>query len=615
MSSSSSTTTTRPGTITSVLKIPPRAAPPACGAPPQRQVRPGLHRGRVTPAKRLSSRRHLQRVQDMDHAPAPASAGIRMHLRALGATLGATHEEACKMIVSAATRFFRARGHGATRRRFAAAILLAICALGWPGPHGMGAHIAFSASPRTAPTLLAVTQNGPVLALRGGYVRYWTRNKLFPSVTSLAPSPNGRQVAIVDGSVWLVDQNGTHLRKFLSPPRSPCRNATGISAVAWSPAGDTMAFIVSLVSDAVFGCPPGISDVAGTWVAHVHGTPAPHQVSGAHGALSWSANGRFLLSAGRIRGDASGPRADTPVVRVVDITSRASRILVQGAPLQPGIAFYPMARFAPVTGSLAYTTASRRRGGPVGIWVAGAEGRHAHRVARAQQPVSLLSWSPDGRTLAYMTGAAYSQSPSATRSLWVVGAARRGPTRLVYTRGPILSLAWAPNGRRLAYIGGSFVCYCRPYGYVAGTEVYTVDVRTRASHRVTTAGGPPETPPHPRLFTVLAWPRPVPVNSPALADLLAGHMPGAGRRSASAAATGSDAVPRQNGAALLRQSTAAMQRNLHQMHGTGLVEYRSCCPRLSASARLTGDCARDNTSFALRFSESGSTIENQKVVS
>ena len=82
-----------------------------------------------------------------------------------------------------------------------------------------------------------------------------------------------------------------------------------------------------------------------------------------------------------------------------------------------------------------------------GIYVVGAEGGRARRVAKARagsygEIAPSVSWSPDGRRLAF--SAAMSRVPGARTDIFVVGLNGRGLTRLTTNTGADFDPHWRP---------------------------------------------------------------------------------------------------------------------------------------------------------------------------
>jgi Tol biopolymer transport system component len=294
---------------------------------------------------------------------------------------------------------------------------------------------------------------------------------------TLALSPDHRRIAALgccspaSAGIWILHRDGTHLHRVVRPPLSPCGNPLAISSVVWSPGGHRLAYVVYIPSDAFGACPPGAHDATGVWVTQ-YDHPRPRMVDSekfvfSGPPLSWSPDGRTLAVSGGRGG-----------IRSVDVATGASRILVSG---YAGI-------YAPVTGALAYVTSGPRPGQPTRIWIAGAQGRHQRilvisKVGLAESP---LVWSPDGRSIAYITdtGSVFRRG---ARTLAVVGAVAPHPRTLVAVRdGAVDSPTWSPDGTSIAY-SGSAQCACphaSPPGM--GPAIFSIDVRTGAQRLLAT---------------------------------------------------------------------------------------------------------------------------------
>jgi Tol biopolymer transport system component len=79
------------------------------------------------------------------------------------------------------------------------------------------------------------------------------------------------------------------------------------------------------------------------------------------------------------------------------------------------------------------------------IFVVGANGTGLRKVTRGPERDTQATWSPDGRSIAFTR----TESEGGAQSLWIVGADGTGAQR-VADGGPA---AWSPDGRRLA-VGG-----------------------------------------------------------------------------------------------------------------------------------------------------------------
>jgi len=315
-----------------------------------------------------------------------------------------------------------------------------------------------------------------VLAVRAGTSRVLTRRQGF-SYAPLLPSPDGRHILFdrepccsgvgTYRALWAFNRNGTNQHQVVVIPPSRCGNALGVGSIAWSPSGRRLAYAIFFASDARHGCLPGVRDVVGAWVTS-YDHPQPRQLT--YGGdpqggapLSWSPDERTLAT------NRSGN------VVAVDVTTGRSRVLVYGG--RQGV-------FAPVTGDLAYVTGGERRGHSTLIWVAGTQGRRRHLLASTRIPVveeRALLWSPDGRSISYITGNGADVHPglntSGTRTLWVAGGGRLHPRRLVTDpAGSLFSPAWSPDSRGLAFIAAGAcgsALECPNSTYLASVDIAT----------------------------------------------------------------------------------------------------------------------------------------------
>jgi dipeptidyl aminopeptidase/acylaminoacyl peptidase len=361
------------------------------------------------------------------------------------------------------------------------------------------AHAALSATLATTLTLFALTGdrlaraatnghhggnyvagvNGPILVLvgRGGLgqtgptegeivavqhgrvVRVLARGLPFPFSEGLAPSPRGRYVgygAEVKG-LWVATADGSSRYRLLLPPRSTQRNVLGVESVAWSPDRYTLAYAVNIAAD--FAVNPLKDRGLGIWLTRYDRarprllvTPAQLGAVGigkmgttggetfAIAGLSWSPDGRTLaVSTFRPAPGVAQPGHAMPVVLAVDAATGKTRLLLAGA---------HDAVFAPTSGALAYVTGESNKGG-MSLRVADAHGRHVRVLATVNGPIASPAWSPDGRTIAYITGLYTGNCGTEIRTIDVASGTTEvvltttGPRqRLLPPGGQFVRLAW-----------------------------------------------------------------------------------------------------------------------------------------------------------------------------
>ena len=128
-----------------------------------------------------------------------------------------------------------------------------------------------------------------------------------------------------------------------------------------------------------------------------------------------------------------------PVVLTVDVATGKARLLLAGA---------RDAVFGPTSGALAYVTGEPNKGG-MSLRVADAHGRHVRVLATVNGPIASPAWSPDGRTIAYITGLYMGNGGTEIRTIDVASGTTRvvlsttGPRqRLLPPGGQFVRLAW-----------------------------------------------------------------------------------------------------------------------------------------------------------------------------
>jgi WD40 repeat protein len=303
-------------------------------------------------------------------------------------------------------------------------------------------------------------QTGPtegeiVAVQRGRVVRVLARGLPFPFSEGLGPSPRGRYVgygAEVRG-LWVATGDGSSRYRLLLPPRSTQGNVLGVESVAWSPDRYTLAYAVNIAAD--FAVNPLKDRGLGIWLTRYDRarprllvTPAQLGAVGtgktgtaggetfAIAGLSWSPDGRTLaVSTFRPAPGAAQPGQAMLVVLTVDEATAKTRLLLAGA---------RDAVFAPASSALAYVTGEPNRRG-MSLLVADAHGRHVRVLATVKGLIASPAWSPDGRTIAYITGLYTGNGGTEIRTIDVAS----GTTQVV--------LSTAGSRQRLLPPGGQFV--------------------------------------------------------------------------------------------------------------------------------------------------------------
>lgn len=280
-------------------------------------------------------------------------------------------------------------------------------------------------------------------------------------------SPDGKQLAVgAQDGVYVLPPSGGRPHRII---RSPTRCDPGEMAVgptSWSPTGDGVAYGVFLNTDAI---PPCAQSETGVWV-DTPATNGPRRLTTgdlASGSFSWSPDGK--------EGIVSADLGSQPVVAAVDIGTGNGHVLIQSA--YQGSA-------NPVTGRLTYETEPAKAGGVSTVWVADSSGGNRTSVASTHSWVDWLSWSPDGRLVAYQT---YSRGtkkhPHLTTKLWIVDPTNAEPRLLVSSKGKLDGPVWSPTSTAIAYLGGP-----QKDGY--RSTLHVISVRGTDAHVVFQAASP-----------------------------------------------------------------------------------------------------------------------------
>ena len=144
--------------------------------------------------------------------------------------------------------------------------------------------------------------------------------------------------------------------------------------------------------------------------------------------------------------------------------------------------------------------------GKVAYWAGGAlwsvdtDGRERRRLTHAAHVIDLQpTWSPDGRTLAWIRQPRAQRPGLDASQLWTVGARGKNPRRLEVGQG-IHDPAWSPDGRTIAYSRRGQLWLvdagsgrARPLGVAGGCPRWSPDARRIAFCGV--GGGGPESSP------------------------------------------------------------------------------------------------------------------------
>ncbi len=275
-----------------------------------------------------------------------------------------------------------------------------------------------------------------ILAVQGGAIRVVAMGLTVTccGLGGLAPSPRGRYIAFSQEpkgqdkppteGLWFISADGSGLRQLLLPPpaarlHNPDRygDSLSVAPVAWSPDGYTLAYAVDLFTDTSIN--PDFARDTGIWLTRYDkraprqvfklvslATAAPSLNAACHGAiptinaLAWMPDGRTVVASADCLLLGAGSLQDVQAIVAVDIRTGTGHVLVA-----PG----RDAAVASTTGHITYVTGSldTQGRGRTTLWVADARGQHGRPLMTGQGvqgQIGSPTWSPDGHSIAYITG-------------------------------------------------------------------------------------------------------------------------------------------------------------------------------------------------------------------
>jgi len=272
-----------------------------------------------------------------------------------------------------------------------------------------------------------------------------------PDYTVVAPSPRSRYIALAERErgLWLVNGDGSGLRRLLSPP-PPRPGPTGsyqIGAVAWSPDRYIIAYAIVQPLDYPLYPPAPRGKPDGIWLVRYDGGPPCQLATNAQldvdgvGRLSFSSDGRTLAVvaySGRTSHDVA---IDVATGRVEPLLGTVINVNdVQFSPTSVMLA-YLATQLAPIAGSSHDYVAEDV------LSVADAQGKHRTALVHSTLSTSFrnVAWAPDGRSVAYLRIA--SPGTNAVDEIRSVDVAT-GRVRTLITAMPrqqLVSLIWMAN--------------------------------------------------------------------------------------------------------------------------------------------------------------------------
>lgn len=273
----------------------------------------------------------------------------------------------------------------------------------------------------------------------------------FSPARAAFPGENGL-IAFTRGldQIWVVEADGSNARELI-----------GGSAPVWSPDGKRMAFVRHGV---------GEEDPPEIWVADADGSHAERVSSGR--APTWSPDGDSIAFI-RVRevDERAGAPVDCGEVWIAAPDGSDERRLV-------GSTRFPRdLDWAPTDGEIALVaetpdTVPVCEEGVGGLVIVGEDGELKRQLALQSEPMS-VSWSPDGKTLAF-----HDRGDHVSDNLWLVPSAGDQPRRLLV--GPAdhfcgndvcaASPRWSPDGEKLVYTAVTDPLEEHPDLWVTDTE-------------------------------------------------------------------------------------------------------------------------------------------------
>jgi TolB protein len=214
---------------------------------------------------------------------------------------------------------------------------------------------------------------------------------------------------------------------------------------AWSPTGDTIAFVTLTGKEAQIALVPA----AGGPIEVL--TPPGERVI----HPSWSPDGRRLAYC--TDDDLAPPRKNPSVIKVMELASRKVRVLISG-----GVNTYPA--WSPDGRRMAF----RRMLGEANseVFVADTAGGNARNLTNSPAWDGWPAWSPDGRRLAF----ASNRGGTGDSQIYVMRPDGSDVRLVARTRGRATAPKWSHDGRSV------YFPICRDEAGSRGCEIFAADV-------------------------------------------------------------------------------------------------------------------------------------------